>query len=182
MIEIIWILGIVFFTFMTVYNAVAYRKNKTSILPTIFGFLLTLVTLLLFLEQPLLLISFLMLALFLLSVIKYPEISKIQEKRYLEELKNADLNEPFKVKDLVLGLKGWGKLAVKWGAKKTALIYSLSMAIFVGLGLLTMSILIPDFGMRGYFVLEMVVIFTVGFYYQMHKTLVKYLGELADNG
>lgn len=79
MIEIIWILGIVFFAFMTVYNAVAYRKNKTSILPTIFGFLLTLVTLLLFLKQSLLCISLLLFATFLLSVIKYPEISKTQE-------------------------------------------------------------------------------------------------------
>lgn len=178
MTEIVWILGIVFFAFMTIYNAIAYRKNKTSLLPTIFSFLLALITLLLFLEQSLLCITILMLAVFLLSVVKYPMISKIQEKRFLKELEKTDLNEPLKVMDFVVGMKGWGKIAVKYGARKTALIYSVSFSTIIGLGLLSMSILIPDYGMRGYSVLQMTLILTVLFYFQMHKTLKKYLESM----
>lgn len=181
MTEVFWIIGLIFFTTMTICNAQAYRKNKTSLLPTIFSFLFTLITLLLFLEQPLLYISLLILTLFLLSVVKYPEISKIQEKRNLDELEKTDINEPLKIKDLILGMKFWGKISVRWGAKKAAFTYSLSISIIVGLGLMTMSILIPELEIRGFFVLEMIIIFTAGIYYQMHRTFGKYLDKMIAN-
>ncbi len=179
MIDIFWFIAIIFFSVMTIYNIHAYLRKDNSPLPAIYGFILTLITFLLYLEQSLLIISLLIFALFLFSVAKYPQSSKIQQEKALQELNKANLYEPFYLKDLVGGMKGWGKLALRWGPGRTALLYSASMAFFVGILLLGLKEMIPELDIKGFFIAEMVLIFTAFSYYQMNKTFKAYLDERA---
>lgn len=106
---------------------------------------------------------------------KWPALKKYQQKRMLDSFNKNDYSEKLKIKDFLIGTKPWGRMALNYGAKKAAMIYSLYMsgAIFLVLYIIrTMDIFIkPDMS----FIMIFSTTYLFASYYYMHGYFKKFL-------
>ncbi|WP_143072295.1 hypothetical protein [Methanolobus profundi] len=112
---------------------------------------------------------------FLFAISKRKNILLFQEQRMMASFNKNDYSKELKIKEILVGNKLWGKLALEYGAKKAALIYSLwlSGSIFFILYLMrTMDTFIkPDMG----FIVFFCGTYLMMSYYQMHGYFRKFL-------
>ncbi|ETA67689.1 MAG: hypothetical protein PWQ75_1906 [Methanolobus sp.] len=119
----IFLLAAVFFLIIGFYNLYRARRDHESYLPVIVSFLI-LMSLTAMYFSPLLGILCLMVT-FLFAISKRKNILLFQEQRLLASFNKNDYSKELKLKEVLVGNKLWGKLALEYGAKKAALIYSL---------------------------------------------------------
>ena len=131
--------GVAFFGFMAVVNAVqAHRKKeKTYYLGSMIGFVVLLAFVFAFLNQ-LILAFILMIATGIFSIAVLLKLLKIQGRELAEQLQEADLSEPLRVRDFFTNI-GWFKLASKWGLWKTMCLFYLLSVVIIGGILFTLS-------------------------------------------
>jgi len=135
----LFLFGVAFFGFMAVVGVVqAHRKKeKVYYLSSMVSFLVTLIFVLAFLNQ-LILVLILMVATGILSIALLPKTQEASEREMVRQRQKADLSAPFRVRDFLTNV-GWLKLASRYGLWKTMfLIYLLSVVIIGGI-LFTLS-------------------------------------------
>ena len=102
------------------------------------SFLMALAFVFMFINQ-LLPVIFLMVAAVLLSVVGLPKMSKVLKREWAKILHEADLSAPLRGRDF-LTMKGWLKLASRWGVWKTVFLYWLLNVAIIGGALFTLSL------------------------------------------
>ena len=175
--DVIWLFGIAFFGFMTVYNIIISGKIK-KYSPAIVCLLMTLALSLFFFKQFSFGAAFIVAAV-LLSIAKFSENLDTQRKKVLLEFEMIDYKEPLKIKDF-LSLKSWGKIARKYGAKKAAFLNSLLIAVFSTLILLLLSTIFEDAPDKSY-ILTFVITFSILFYYHNSRIFKQCLKDMNKN-
>jgi len=175
--DVIWLVGVAFFGFMTIYNIIISGKIK-KYSPAIVCLLMTLALSLFFFKQFFFGVAFFVAAV-LLSIAKYSESIDTQRNKVLLEFEIIDYKEPLKLKDF-LSLKCWGKIARKYGAKKAAFINSLLVAVFSILILLLLSTIFEDAPDKSY-ILTFVITFSIFFYYHNSRIFKQALNDMNKN-
>ncbi|MDA0524879.1 hypothetical protein [Methanococcoides alaskense] len=129
------IFGILFFAALSLYNLIHSFKHKKSYLPSIFGFLICLSTALVLYEQPLM-GGFVFLIILLLAILSSRTILAIRKSSLLKAIDGVEITSTFSTMH-ILDIRFWAAYALKNGAKKAAIGYSLSQT---GLLLLVLAI------------------------------------------
>ncbi|MDY0386536.1 MAG: hypothetical protein RBT65_05280 [Methanolobus sp.] len=170
--KILLLAAAIFFLIVGLYNLYQTYKKKETYIPVIASFLMFFVTLIMYFS-PVLGSLCLFLSMIILAS-KWPALKKYQQKRMLDSFNKNDYSEKLKIKDFLIGTKPWGRMALNYGAKKAAIIYSLCMSgsIFLFLYIIrTMDIFIkPDIS----FILIFSTTYLFASYYYMHGYFKKF--------
>ena len=146
---IMFTIGIIFFSFMTLYNLKIAIKERKDYAPTIISFLFTATVILIFFEQMFYglmlfaIIAVVSLVWLIKTILKPSESLHGWDKKISKELEKNSCKESIKFKDF-LGLKGFVKIAVKYGAKKAAFFLALFTVTGIFLVLLFIHMIFPE--------------------------------------
>ena len=173
----IFLFGIAFFGFMTIYNIIVSGRKK-EYFPAIVSLLMTLASSLFFFEQFFFGSAFIFAAI-LLSIAKFSKSMDIQRKKVSQEFEMINYKEPLKLKDF-LSWKSWGKIARKYGAKKAAFLYSLLIAVFMTLMLLLLLTIFEDTPDKS-FILTFVITYSIVSYYHHSRIFKQSLKDMDEN-
>lgn len=183
----ILLFGILFFAFMTVYNLIISIKRKESIASAIVCFLMTLMVLLIFLNQIFYgLLCFvattIIATIYLVKVMLKPsELSKSWGEKISKELEKKGCKDSLKLKDF-LRWRGFAKIAVKYGAKKAAFFYASFIVASISLLLLFFCVIFPEVAQIS--LGEWISSIAIGFiflYYVSSKVFEKALKDMNTN-
>ena len=171
--KIILVAAAIFFLIGGLYNLYQTHKKKESYIPVFVSFSMLVILLLMYFNPVL---GSLCLFLFMIILAsKWPALKKYQQKRILDSFNKNDYSEKLKIKDFLIGTKPWGRMALNYGAKKAAIIYSLCMSgsIFLFLYIIrTMDIFVnPDMS----FIMIFSTTYLFASYYYMHGYFKKFL-------
>ena len=177
--EVLLLPAAIFFVVIGLYNLYRAYKKKESYIPFFISFLMLVLLLVMYFSPVLGTLCIFLSTLF--AVYKWPAIKQYQQKRILDSFNKNDYSKELKIKEILIGNKLWGKLALKYGAKKAALIYSLyiGLALFLALYFLhTMDIPIkPSMS----FILSFSTTYLFVSYYHMHGYFKKFLAMKEIN-
>lgn len=141
MIKYILLFGIVFFAFITIYNLLHSIRNKTSYLPSVFGSLVVIATVLIYFDR-VLVVSFIFIIMLLLAIFSSKTIFNIRKRSLEKAMEGVEITSSFPARDII-NIRYWGPYAFKNGPKKAALLYTLIQTVFLAL-ILFLFTLIPS--------------------------------------
>ena len=169
-----WILylGIVLFSFLTIFGIVNARRKNEPVYYWSSGvcFLLVIAVVAALLNQFLLLFAMMGLAV-IISIVLLPQVTEFQREEILKQKQETDVSAPLQLKDF-LTLKGWIKLRTTHGFRKTLTLYILiNIGILVAFLLVFMVLgLMSPLMLASYTICTTLVLFIIG-YQQVWKPL-----------
>ena len=128
----LFLFAVAFFGFLTVVSAMrAHRKKeKAYYLGAMLGVLMVLTAIFIILNQ-VIFVLVLMVAAAILGVAAYPKAMKAARREMVNQLQEADLSAPIRVRDFFTNI-GWFKLASKWVVWKTMRLFYLLSVLIIG--------------------------------------------------
>ena len=169
-----WVLylGLVVFSFLTVFGIVKARRRNESVYYWSSGvcFLFVIAVVAALLNQFLLLFAMMGLAV-IISIIMLPQVKELQQEEIAKQKQETDVSVPLRLRDF-LTLKGWIKLRATHGFRKTLALYILmNIGLFVPFLLAFMTLdLLPSWASVSYTISTTVLLFIIG-YQQFWKPL-----------
>jgi hypothetical protein len=169
-----WILylGIVLFSFLTIFGIVNARRKNEPVYYWSSGvcFLLVIAVVAALLNQFLLLFAMMGLAV-IISIVLLPQVREFQREEILKQKQETDVSASLRLKDF-LTLKGWIKLRATHGFRKTLTLYILiNIGILVAFLLVFMVLgLMSPLMLASYTISTTLVLFIIG-YQQVWKPL-----------
>jgi hypothetical protein len=169
-----WILylGIVLFSFLTIFGIVNARRKNEPVYYWSSGvcFLLVIAVVAALLNQFLLLFAMMGLAV-IISIVLLPQVTEFQREEILKQKQETNVSAPLRLKDF-LTLKGWIKLRTTHGFRKTLTLYILiNIGILVAFLLVFMVLgLMSPLMLASYTISTTLVLFIIG-YQQVWKPL-----------
>ncbi|WMW22176.1 hypothetical protein RE476_12520 [Methanolobus mangrovi] len=177
--EILLLPAAIFFLVIGLYNLYKAHKKKESYIPVFVSLLMIISLLVMYFYPPLGVLCFFLSV--LLAGYKWPAIKQYQQKRILDSFNKNDYSKELKIKELFIGNKLWGKLALKYGAKKAALIYSLYIGIALFLALYFIRTMDTPIKPGMSFILSFSATYLFVSYYHMHGYFKKFLAMKEIN-
>ena len=169
-----WILylGLVLFSFLTVFGIVKARRRNEPTYYWVSGvcFLLIIAVVAVLLNQFLLLFAMMGLA-FIISIALLPKVRELQQEEIVKQKQETDVSAPLQLRDF-LNLKVWIKLRATHGFRKTLTLYILmNVGIFVPVLLALMALgFLSSLMLISYTISTTLVLFILG-YQQFWKPL-----------